>query len=54
MIHGKLDLVVPYGWAVEAQKSIPDAKLITLDSTGHSPITDDPELFYKTLIDNLR
>lgn len=54
MIHGKLDLVVPYGWAVEAQKSILDAKLITLDSTGHSPITDDPELFYKTLIDNLR
>jgi proline iminopeptidase len=54
MIHGKLDLVVPYEWAVEAQKNIPDAKLITLDSTGHSPITDDPELFCKTLFDSLR
>lgn len=54
MIHGRHDLVVPYEWAIEAHKSIPDAKLITLDSTGHSPMTDDPELFHETLLDSLR
>lgn len=54
MIHGMLDLVVPYAWAVEAQKVIPGAVLVSFDSTGHSPITDDPELFQKTLLDCLR
>lgn len=54
MIHGKLDLVVPYAWAVDAQKVVPGATLITLDSTGHSPITDDPELFHKTLSESLK
>lgn len=54
MIHGKQDLVVPYAWAIEAQKAVPDSTLITLDTTGHSPITDDPELFFQTLTDSLK
>ncbi len=49
LIHGKLDLVVPYAWAEGAVAAIPGAKLVTLETTGHSPITDDPELFFATL-----
>lgn len=54
MIHGRLDLVVPYDWAVAAQKAVPGATLITLDSTGHSPMTDDPQLFFEALSGSLR
>jgi pimeloyl-ACP methyl ester carboxylesterase len=49
LIHGKLDLVVPYVWAEGAAAAIPGSKLVTLETTGHSPITDDPELFFATL-----
>jgi len=49
LIHGKLDLVVPYVWAEGAVDAIPGAKLVTLETTGHSPITDDPALFFATL-----
>jgi len=49
MIHGKLDLVVPYAWAEGALANMPDAALVTLESTGHSPITDDPALFFAVL-----
>ena len=49
MIHGKLDLVVPYAWAEGATAAVPGSKLVTLETTGHSPITDDPELFFATL-----
>ena len=49
MIHGKLDLVVPYAWAEGAAAAVPGAKLVTLETTGHSPITDDPALFFSTL-----
>ena len=54
LIHGMLDFVVPYAWATQAHQDIPGSTLITLDSTGHSPITDDPELFLNTLLDCLR
>ena len=49
MIHGKLDLVVPYVWAQGAQAAISGSSLVTLETTGHSPITDDPALFFATL-----
>lgn len=49
MIHGKLDLVVPYVWAEGAAVAVPGAELVTLETTGHSPITDDPALFFATL-----
>ena len=49
MIHGKLDLVVPYVWAQAAAEAVPGSTLVTLETTGHSPITDDPALFFETL-----
>ncbi len=49
LIHGKLDLVVPYAWSEGAVAAIPGATLVTLETTGHSPITDDPALFFAVL-----
>ena len=49
LIHGMLDLVVPYAWAEGAQAAISGSSLVTLETTGHSPITDDPALFFATL-----
>lgn len=49
LIHGKLDLVVPYAWAEGAHAAIPGSSLVTLETTGHSPITDDPALFFAAL-----
>ena len=34
---------------IGAAAAIPGSKLVTLETTGHSPITDDPELFFATL-----
>ncbi len=53
MIHGKLDLVVPYVWAEGAKAAVPGAKLVTLETTGHSPLTDDPALFFEKLDEEL-
>jgi len=49
IIHGKRDLVVPYAWAEAARDAIPGSTLVTLENTGHSPLTDDPALFFATL-----
>lgn len=49
MIHGMLDQVVPAAWAEGAHAAIPGSSLMMLSSTGHSPITDDPALFFETL-----
>ncbi|MEN6635481.1 MAG: alpha/beta hydrolase [Clostridiaceae bacterium] len=49
LIHGMLDLVVPCAWAEGAQAAISGSSLVTLETTGHSPITDDPALFFATL-----
>lgn len=49
ILHGKKDLVVPVAYAKQIKEQLNDATLIVFDHTGHSLITDDFELFIKTL-----
>lgn len=35
LIHGKIDLLVPYGTSVEAQKKIPHSQLVLMERTPH-------------------
>lgn len=54
ILQGLKDYVVPYDQAVEMKKYFGDqAKLITFEEAGHSVITDDLDLFIKTLKENL-
>lgn len=50
IIHGAKDLVVPLSFAQQTKSFLKDkAELIVFDHTGHSLLTDDFELFIKTL-----
>lgn len=50
MLQGEKDIVVPLAWAQAMKETLGDrATLIIFADVGHSVITDDPELFYKTL-----
>jgi 2-hydroxy-6-oxonona-2,4-dienedioate hydrolase len=50
ILHGAKDLVVPLSFAQQTKSFLKDkAQLVVFDHTGHSLITDDFELFIKTL-----
>lgn len=51
VLHGEKDLVVPLAWGQQTTALLAEkATLITFVNSGHSPITDEPELFFKTLL----
>ncbi len=50
ILHGEKDLVVPFSWAEGTLAAFGNrAKLVPLAGCGHSPMTDDPELFFSVL-----
>jgi len=50
IMHGQNDYVVPFAFALEMKAAFGDrAELITFEGVGHSCVTDDLELFVKTL-----
>jgi pimeloyl-ACP methyl ester carboxylesterase len=49
-MHGQNDYVVPFAFALEMKAAFGDrAELITFEGVGHSCVTDDLDLFVKTL-----
>lgn len=53
IMHGAKDYVVPYAMSVEMKQFFGDrAKLVTFENAGHSVITDDLDLFIRTLKEN--
>lgn len=53
IMHGAKDYVVPYPMALEMKQHFGEqAKLITFENAGHSVVTDDLDLFIKTLKEN--
>ncbi len=53
ILHGAKDYVVPYAMALEMKQYFGDqAKLIPFANAGHSIVTDDLDLFIKTLKEN--
>lgn len=54
ILHGEKDLVVPLAWGQQTADLLGDkATMITFPSAGHSAITDEPDLFFKTLAQSL-
>lgn len=51
ILQGKLDLVVPEAWAKQMHVDFGEkADYIVFVKAGHSVITDDPKLFFRTLM----
>lgn len=54
IIHGKKDLVVPISHAQLTHKYLKDkSKLIVFENEGHSPMTDNLDLLYNTILMNV-
>ena len=54
ILHGQKDLIVPVAEAHKAKEYLGDqATLIIFEEAGHSVVTDDLDLFEKTLRDHL-
>jgi len=50
ILQGEKDIVVPAAWAEQMKVDFGDqAQYITFANAGHSPITDDPDLFISTI-----
>ncbi|KAF3800103.1 Proline iminopeptidase [Colletotrichum gloeosporioides] len=50
---GRLDVVVPVGYGEEISQGIPQSELVIFEKSGHSPPSDEPELFQKTVTEFL-
>ncbi|KAI8241010.1 Proline iminopeptidase [Colletotrichum sp. SAR 10_99] len=50
---GRLDVVVPVGYGEEISQRIPQSELVIFEKSGHSPPSDEPELFQKTVTEFL-
>lgn len=50
IMHGKLDKICPYGFALIMREQIPNAKLYTFQYSGHGIFYDELELFNHNLI----
>jgi pimeloyl-ACP methyl ester carboxylesterase len=47
ILHGEKDLVVPLDWGKETARLLGDrGRLVTFPASGHSPVTDEPQLFF--------
>ena len=54
ILHGEKDLVVPVSYAHDMKQRFGDqAELVLFDQAGHSVITDDLDLFIKTIVEKL-
>ncbi len=54
ILHGEKDLVVPVSYAYDMKQRFGDqAELVLFDQVGHSVITDDLDLFIKTIVEKL-
>ena len=50
VMNGEQDLVVPLAWAQQSLALLGDrARLVTFPGSGHSPITDEPAVFFAAL-----
>jgi len=50
LVQGGRDLVVPEAWSRQTQEDFGErAQWISFPNAGHSPITDDPDLFFHAL-----
>lgn len=54
LIWGKQDTVIPFENAAKIQSHIPRLKLLTVDSCGHTPQYEKPELINPALIEFLQ
>jgi pimeloyl-ACP methyl ester carboxylesterase len=50
VIHGTEDVVVPYGNALVLEREIPNAKLLTLEGSGHVLLPPDWDLVIPALL----
>ncbi|KAI8163439.1 Proline iminopeptidase [Colletotrichum sp. SAR 10_70] len=50
---GRLDVVVPVGYGEEISQGIPQSELVIFEKSGHSPPSDEPVLFQKTVTEFL-
>ncbi|KAH0442437.1 hypothetical protein CcaCcLH18_01479 [Colletotrichum camelliae] len=50
---GRLDVVVPAYYGEEISQGVPQSELVIFEKSGHSPPTDEPELFQKTVTEFL-
>ncbi len=52
LIHGKIDLLVPYATSIEAEKKIPHSKLVLMEHTPHLIMfTEDKQLELNILVE---
>jgi pimeloyl-ACP methyl ester esterase len=54
VIHGRHDALVPVAAAEEAVRSIPEARLVVLEQSGHAPLLEEPDAFNAALGELLR
>lgn len=50
IMHGKLDQVCPFGFALIMNQQIPDSRLFPFERSGHGLFYDELDLFNRTLI----
>jgi pimeloyl-ACP methyl ester carboxylesterase len=48
---GTRDRLLPYGEAARARKVLPDARHVDLPGCGHVPMSDDPDLVARVILD---
>jgi len=54
IVHGDKDRSAPYAGALEWQKLLPNARLVTIHDAAHAPWIESPENFYPALESFLR
>ncbi|MFN3741243.1 MAG: alpha/beta fold hydrolase [Anaerolineales bacterium] len=54
VLWGRQDTTVPYAHALELQRLIPQARLVTIEGCGHIPHYEKPEMVNPILIEFLR
>jgi 3-oxoadipate enol-lactonase len=51
IFSGEEDIARPPAWAKEMARALPNAKLVTLQGVGHSPILEAPEVMIPAIVE---
>ncbi|KAF9874296.1 hypothetical protein CkaCkLH20_08279 [Colletotrichum karsti] len=49
IVTGRHDLIAIFEYSEEINRGIPESELVIFENSGHSPPSDEPELFQKTV-----